>query len=205
MSTVSKPFPEVDTQEWKDFLEEVLPRQGAWSEEESLVLTDYTSRLIEYTDGFLEVLPMPTDRHQAVLQFLFLAFFHFITPRGGKVRFASLRLRIRPGKFREPDLLLLLSAKDPRRQNRFWLGTDLALEVVSEDKPERDLIDKRIDYAEGRVPEYWMVDPQTETITVLRLNGDVYEEAGTFRRGQSATSILLPDFSVAVAEVFDAN
>jgi Uma2 family endonuclease len=205
MSTVSKPFPEVDTQEWRDFLEEVLPRQGTWSEEEYLVLTDHTNRLIEYTDGFLEVLPMPTDRHQAVLQFLFLAFFHFITPRGGKVRFASLRLRIRPGKFREPDLLLLLSAKDPRRQNRFWLGTDLALEVVSEDKPERDLIDKRIDYAEGRVPEYWMVDPQTETITVLRLNGDVYEEAGTFRRGQSATSILLPDFSVAVAEVFDAN
>jgi hypothetical protein len=37
------------------------------------------------------------------------------------------------GKFREPDLLLLLSAADKRRQNRFWLGADLALEVVSEE------------------------------------------------------------------------
>ena len=34
---------------------------------------------------------------------------------------------------------------------------------------ERDLVDKRGDYAEGRVPEYWIVNPQTETITVLRL------------------------------------
>ena len=63
---------------------------------------------------------------------------------------------------------MLVSAADPRRGNRFWLGADLALEVVSADKPERDLVEKRGDYAEGRVPEYWIVNPQTETITVLR-------------------------------------
>jgi Uma2 family endonuclease len=193
------------THDWKDLLEEILPPQGSWSEEEYLVLTDHRNRLVEFTDGFLEVLPMPTDKHQSVLQFLFLVFHGFAGSRGGKVQFAPLRLRIRPGKFREPDLLLLLLAADPRRQNRFWLGADLALEVVSEEKPERDLIDKRGDYAEGRVPEYWIVNPQTETITVLRLSGDAYEEVGIYRRGQSAASVLLQGFSVAVAAVFDAN
>jgi Uma2 family endonuclease len=192
-------------QEWKDVLEEILARQGQWSEEEYLVLTDHRSRLIEYTDGFLEVLPMSTDKHQSVLQFLFLAFHHFVQPRGGIVHFAALRLRIRAGKFREPDLLLLQSATDPRRQNRFWLGADLALEVVSEEKPERDLVEKRGDYAEGRVPEYWIVNPQTETITVLHLRGDAYEESGIYRRGESAQSVLLVGFSVAVAAVFDAG
>jgi Uma2 family endonuclease len=125
--------------------------------------------------------------------------------RGGKVQFAPLRLQIRTGKFREPDLLLLRSAADPRRQNRFWLGADLALEVVSEEKPERDLVEKRGDYAEGRVPEYWIVNPQIETITVLSLGGDSYSEAGTYRRGETALSVLLPGFSVAVAAVFDAG
>jgi len=148
---------------------------------------------------------MPTDKHQGILGFLYLTFLNFTEPRGGKVRFSPLRLRIRPGKFREPDILLLLSAADSRRQNRFWLGADLALEVVSEEKPERDLVEKRGDYAEGRVPEYWIVDPQTETITVLRLRGDAYEEAGIYRRGESAASMVLPDFSVAVAAVFDAD
>ena len=100
---------------------------------------------------------------------------------------------------------MLLSAADPRRQNRFWLGADLALEVVSEEKPERDLVDKRGDYAEGRVSEYWIVNPQTETITVLGLRGDVYEEAGVYRRGELASSVLLAGFSVAVAAVFDAD
>jgi Uma2 family endonuclease len=193
------------TPEWKDLLEDLLPPQGCWSEEEYLVLTDHRTRLVEFTDGFLEALPLPTDKHQAILGFLYRVFCDFVEPRGGKVRFSPLRLLIRPGKYREPDLLLLLSASDPRWQNRFWLGADLALEVVSEEKPERDLVDKRGDYAEGRVPEYWIVNPQTETITVLRLSGDTYAEVGVYGRGDSAASLVLPGFSVDVCAVFAAQ
>ena len=206
MSTAFSPATVLSSsQEWKDVLEEILPRQGEWNDEQYLVLTDHRNGLVEFTDGFLEVLPMPTDRHQSILQCLVLIFVAFLQPRGGKVQFSPLRLRIRPGKFREPDLLLLLSAGDPRRQNRFWTGADLALEVVSPEKPERDLVDKRADYAEAQVPEYWIVNPQTETITVVRLRGDAYEEAGVYRRGESAVSVLLEGFSVAVAAVFDAD
>jgi len=65
-----------------------------------------------------------------------------------------LRLRIRPRKLREPDLLLLLSASDPRRQNRFWDGADLVVEVASEDKPERDLVDKRLTNTLAGLPKF---------------------------------------------------
>jgi Uma2 family endonuclease len=58
---------------------------------------------------------------------------------------------------------------------------------------------------EARVLEYWIVNPLTETITVLRSRGDAYEEAGVYGRGQSAASALLPEFSVAVEQVFDAD
>jgi Uma2 family endonuclease len=189
-------------QEWKDVLEEILPHQGEWSEEEYLVLTDHRARLVEYTDGFLEALPTPTKKHQAILKFLMFAFCSFFEARGGDVFFAPLRLRIRPGKFREPDLLLLLAANDARGQNRFWLGADMVLEVVSEEKPERDLVDKRSDYAEGKIPEYWIVNPQTGTITVLELRDGAYAEAAVYRPGQSARSVLAPDFAVDVMAVF---
>ena len=56
--------------EWKDLLEDILPSQGAWSEEEYLVLTDHRNRLVGFSDGFLEALPMPTDEHQMLLKFL---------------------------------------------------------------------------------------------------------------------------------------
>src|SRR6516225_6537550 len=96
-------FPSTD--EWKDLLEALLPPQGNWSEDEYLVVTEHSNRLVEYTDGFLEALPIPTDKHQSVLKFLLFAFCAFVEPRGGKVQFAPLRLQIRSGKFREPDLL----------------------------------------------------------------------------------------------------
>jgi Uma2 family endonuclease len=204
MSTALNPVPAAPVADWKDLLADILPSQGSWTEEQYLVFTDHTSRLIEFTDGSIEVPPMPTDRHQASLGYLYTMFLAFMAPRGGKVRFAPLRLRVRPGKFREPDLLLLLVAGDARGQNRFWTGADLALEIVSEDKPERDLVEKRGDYAEGRVPEYWIVNPLTETITVLRLEGNAYVEAGTWKRGEKAASVLLEGFHVEVSAVLDA-
>jgi|SRR5215469_15671448 len=205
MSAASDLADDFSPRAWKDFLFEVMPRQGTWTDEQYLAITDHTNRLIEFTDGRLEPLPMPTDRHQAILAFLYEALTHFVRPRGGTVRFAPLRLRIRSGKFREPDLLLVRSASDPRRQDRFWTGADLALEVVSPDKPGRDLIDKRGDYAEGGVPEYWIVNPQDETITILALDGGSYCEVGTFRRGQSASSRFLNGFAVDVNAVFEAD
>ena len=49
--------------------------QGLWTETQYLRLTDHLRRLLEFTDGRLEVLPMPTDRHQVISRFLFLALF----------------------------------------------------------------------------------------------------------------------------------
>jgi Uma2 family endonuclease len=188
-----------------EFLLDLLPAQGSWSEEAYLWLTDHTNRLVEFTDGRIELLPMPTDKHQAILTFLFLVLRGFVEPRGGKVRFAALRLRLRERKFREPDILLLLDAKDPRRQNRFWLGADLTVEVVSNDNPDRDLVQKRREYAQAGILEYWIVNPLDETIVVYRLQGKRYVRHGRFRRGQQATSALLTGFAVDVDEVFDAD
>lgn len=185
-------------------LGELLPRQGYWSDEAYLWLTDHSGRLVEFTDGFVEELPAPTDAHQAILAFLSDLFRAWLGPRGGVVRFSVLRMRIRPGKFREPDLLLLRDRSDPRRQGRYWLGADLVVEVVSPDDPDRDLVDKRADYAEAGVQEYWIVDPRDETITTLTLDSGAYMERGVFRRGAAAESALLEGFSVDVAETFDA-
>ena len=183
---------------------DILPPQGAWNDEAYLWLTDHTNRLIEFSDGCVQELPMPTSIHQLVLAFLFRLFDDYLMPRGGVVAFSALRLRIRPGMFREPDLLLLLNRKDPRFQNRFWMGADLVVEVVSPDDPDRDLVEKRADYAEAGISEYWIADPRDATITVLALRGDAYVEHGSFARGRSATSPLLEGFAADVAAVFDA-
>lgn len=179
--------------------------QGLWSVEQYLALTRQINHLIELTDGVIEVLPMPTRRHQATSLVLTLAFPAFVRPTGGVVFYAPLRLQVRPGAFREPDILLLGDARDPRNQNEFWLGADLVVEIVSPDNPERDTVGKPHDYAQAGIPEYWIVNPLDETITVLVLERDAYRTFGAFHRGEQASSRLLDGFAVSVDEVFDAE
>ena len=183
---------------------DVLPPQGAWSDDAYLWLTDHTSRLIEFTDGHVQELAMPTFTQQAVLGFLYRLFHDHVEPLGGVVVFSAMRMRIREGKFREPDLLMLRDRSDPRCRDRYWPGADLVVEIVSPDDPERDLVEKRADYAEGGVPEYWIADPRDETITVLTLEAGAYVEHGVFGRGAVATSPLLDGFAAGVSAVFDA-
>jgi len=183
----------------------LAPLQGHWTADQYLRLTDHTRHLVEFTDGRIEVLPIPTQQHQLILGFLYRAFFAFLQPLGGIVLFAALRLQIRPEKFREPDLLVLRRADDPRAQNRYWLGADLVVEIVSADDPERDTVEKVADYAEAGIPEYWIVNPLDATVTVLALEDGAYVEHGVFRRGAQATSRLLAGFSVSVGAVFEAG
>jgi Uma2 family endonuclease len=203
--------------EFERTLLELLPPQGRWDDEGYLWLNERTARLLELADGRIEIVPMPTDEHQGILQTLFLALLDYARAHGGKVHFAPLRLHIRAGKFREPDLLLLRDAADPRRGNRFWSGADLVLKVVSPDGAERDPTDKVfdyagrelthkiVDYAEAGVPEYWIVEPTGGTITVLRLNGDRYATHGVFGRGMTATAATLPGFAIPVDAALDAR
>lgn len=88
---------------------DLLPLQGLWTEEQSLRLTDQTNCFIEFTEGYVEVLPMPTRKHQAIPRFLFLDLLAFVQRLGGTVFYAPLCVRVAPGRFREPDLVLLLN------------------------------------------------------------------------------------------------
>jgi len=181
--------------------------QGLWTEQQYIRLGEQTNRLIEFTDGILEVLPMPTSKHRLIIGFLYRVLYALLEQRGGIgiVAFAALPLQLRPGKYREPDILMLLDRNDSRYQDSFWLGADLVMEVVSPDDPKRDTQTKRGEYAEAEIREYWIVNPLEETITVLTLQGTTYIEHGVFRRGQHVTSVLLVDLDLSADDVFDAK
>jgi Uma2 family endonuclease len=181
----------------------LFPAQGAWSEEEYLSLE--TNHFVEFSHGTIEVLPMPSDRHQAIVGFLYLVFRTFARKSGGLVRLAPLRVRLWAGKIREPDLLYLASAQDPRRQADYWTGADLVVEVVSPDDPQRDLVTKRNEYAQAGIPEYWIVQPQREIVIVLQLVEGHYRVHGEFQRGEIATSANYAGLTVNVSELFDAD
>jgi Uma2 family endonuclease len=185
----------------------LFPPQGQWSAAEYLSLTNSTNRPVEFDGGRIEVLPMPTEAHQFIVRFLFLALHGFVAARQlGEVVFAPIRVRTLPDKYREPDLALMLAENDARRSNSYWSGADLVMEVVSDDAESRarDIEEKRAEYATAGIAEYWIVDPLERQITVLHLASQQYEEHGTFGEGEQATSNLLAEFSLDVAKAFAA-
>jgi Uma2 family endonuclease len=183
----------------------LYPEQGEWSEEAYLDLTDHARRRIEFTDGRLEFLPMPTEIHESIVRFLFLCLYEFVEKRKwGQVYFNGIRLRIRPRKIRLPDIIFLHKDHFHARHNRVWDGADLVMEVVSDDPKDRkrDYELKLADYAEAKIAEYWIIDPFRQAILVHRLAGDRYIVHGEFTCGQNADSSFLPGFSIDVAALF---
>lgn len=183
----------------------LFPNQGEWSEEEYLALD--TNRMVELCDGVLEVLPMPIPLHQLIVRFLLRQLEVFVAAHAaGLVLFAPLPVRLWARQFREPDIAYFRPGRitDVRAQPN---GADLVMEVVTEgaENRDRDLRVKREEYARAHIPEYWIVDPQEQMITVLTLDGETYREHGVYRAGEQATSVLLPGFAVNVSDVFAAG
>lgn len=196
----SHPRPKAGEPAWDLAL--MYPLQGDWSVENYLSLD--SGMLVEYSDGFVRVLPMPSLLHQWIARFLFLALERFISERDlGEVFFAPLPVRLAPTKYREPDIVFVRPGRI-RSMKGQPEGADLVVEIVSDGKEshERDYVEKRGEYAAAGIGEYWIVDPETKTITVLTLVGDRYEEHGVFSDGNAASAVLLEGFSVPTDEVF---
>jgi Uma2 family endonuclease len=178
--------------------------QGTYSESEYFELE--TNGRLEFSHGFLEFLPILTIRHQRIAAFLFDTLQLFVTARNlGEVFFIGVRVRLWPGKYREPDVVFMNAEHADRITDDYWEGADLVMEVVSpsDEARRRDLTRKREEYAQAGIPEYWIVDPELGQITVLTLEDQIYVAHGEFKRGDQATSKLLPGFAVDVASALE--
>lgn len=177
---------------------ELFPEQGDWTEDQYLRLS--TNRLVEFDNGMIEVLRLPTFAHQQIVLFLATLLDAFI--RGhGRVVVAPFPLRVPSGRYREPDVLYMTPEHCPQPNSPSTNAAEVVIEVVSPNDRDRDYVTKRREYAEAGVPEYWIVDPSASHILVLKLDAGTYVEHGQYTRGQRATSHRLTGFEVSVDEV----
>lgn len=208
MASVASPFgppsPSEQGPAWE--IARLFPDQGHLSEGDYLQVTEHSNRMVEYTDGRIEVLAMPTLEHQEIVLFLINLLRTFIAPaKLGRAVMAPYRVRIAEGRFREPDVVFVRQANLSILGSRYAEGADLVMEVVSEDEPNRDLIQKRNDYVAAGIAEYWIVDPRTQTITVLRLENGRYVTHSEAVGSGEVRSALLNGLTADVAAVFAAG
>ena len=186
----------------------LYPVQGEWTEEEYLALeTKSENRMIELVNGAIEVLPLPDTYHQRIALYLYRHFHGYVRGnKSGEVLMAPLPVRLWENQMREPDVAYFRTRriKDPRKPPE---GADLVMEIVcpGQENRDRDLKDKRKAYAKARIPEYWIIDPELQAITILTLGAKTYKIHGKYKPGDLATCKLLPGFTIDVTEVFAAG
>ena len=123
--------------------------------------------------------------------------------RLGKTLFAPLDMVLTSTRVTQPDVIFISSERlNIVREGRVRGAADLVAEVISPGSRRRDRIDKRDLYEQHGVQEYWLLDPEAQTVDVLWLDSGAYRLMGRWRPGETAVSRLLTGFEVPVATMF---
>lgn len=183
---------------------DVLPAAGEWTEADYYPLSE-RGRLVELSDGNIEVIELPTWFHQIILLRLAMAIKPFVSQHSlGWICFAPVPVQLWPGKIREPDLVFISSAHADRIGQ--YLGVpDLAVEILSPSTASKDREVKRVEYAQAGVVEYWIIDPEAKSVEVLTKRSEqspAYDRAALFHQNETLVSGLLPGLGLSLADLF---
>jgi Uma2 family endonuclease len=173
-------------------------RHQVWSPDAYLALATTSNRPLELSDGQLMVLPMPTLSHQRAVRRFVEAVSPWLTEAGGEVIFAPHPIRLWPGKYREPDVMVYRVEHLDRLGERESGPPDLVLEVQSPGTSRLDTIVKLEEYAQAGIAEYWMADLGAQRVSVFVLEADVYHLLAHFGPHQMVTSSVLTGFVLPV-------
>jgi len=159
---------------------------------------------MEFINGEVIVHSPATLRHcDAVLSLAQLLNAYVRGAQLGRVASEKLLISLTRNDY-EPDICFFGREKaaplEPG-QLRF-AAPDMVVEVISQSTEERDRGVKMEDYAEHGVGEYWIVDPDAETIEQYLLREGAYYLAVKLREGNIAGAVV-PGFTIPVRAVFD--
>ena len=183
---------------------------------EYLDYDDGTDSRYELVWGKLAIMNPPTVRHFLIAKFLEQVFDREISRQNFDwLCFREAGIRTGWQKSRLPDLFIIdrSSALELLDNSAVFQTTPyLIVEIVLKDtashiSPEsriRDYRYKRSEYAALEVPEYWIIDPQEDKVTVLVLNEGLYEES-IFTQSQTIISPTFIDLKLTPEEILSVK
>lgn len=166
----------------------------------------------EFINGEI-VLHSPVRRkHSIAAEFTFTLLSLFARLKKlGEVRFDKAMVALTRNDY-EPDVCFWENEKSDAfdEETMLYPAPDFVIEVLSRRTQKTDRTTKFKDYALHGVREYWIVDPAKKVVEQYGLLTDLddsYLPYGKFIPGDEITSLVLPDFTIAVEAIFneDAN
>jgi Uma2 family endonuclease len=158
----------------------------------------------EYINGEIIMAPTPTVAHQSISREIFRPLDEFVRHKGfGSIFFSPLDVILPTGEVVQPDLFFLTTDETARALSakRVYDVPSFAVEILSPGSVKHDAITKRNLYELNGVREYWIVDPETKTISQLVLHEGHYALTEV-AESDTIESAVLTGFKANVAQFF---
>ena len=160
----------------------------------------------ELIDGGHYVTPSPITKHQKISGTLFGCLFtHIQQTKVGHLFAAPMDVVLSDLDVVQPDLLFITNNRASIITEKNIQGPpDLVVEILSESSRKTDEMIKRKLYERYRVSEYWIVDPELETVKIYRLSDQGYSRIAelSVEANDTLTSALFPDWQLPLSQIF---
>ena len=148
-------------------------KDGEYTLDDYYALPD--ERRVELIDGVFYDMSAPAVIHQKILGELFILFRECTDAHEGECEVylspCDVRLDMDNKTMVQPDLLVICKEYDLGAK-RFEGAPDLVLEILSPSTRSKDMLLKLYKYQNAGVKEYWIVDPDHETVLVYDFRED---------------------------------
>lgn len=136
----------------------------------------------EIIDGRHYMNAAPNPRHQAVSRYIQFQIFSQIELTGlGQVIDAPIDVQLSDWDVVQPDLVVILAGNRIITPTKVKGVPDLIIEILSPSNRSHDLQLKKQLFEQSSVPEYWIVDPEDQTVTRFRLQASrLFDEGRIF-------------------------
>jgi Uma2 family endonuclease len=154
--------------------------------------------------GELIMSPSPTPFHQRISITLATILNTFVgTNDLGWVFEAPLDIQLSEEDVFQPDLIFVRKERVHLiGRTKFNIVPDLVIEILSPSNAYYDLTRKKTMYCEKDVREFWVIDPEAETIEIMVLDGSYYRTETLVRKPGTLQSPMFPGLNIKTEEVF---
>ncbi len=179
--------------------------------EEYLNYDDGTNKRYELVDGKLVEMPPASFLHSDIIDFIADCFRAIAREYNLDIKVKTGDVGVKTGmnSSRIPDISVIDGQvwKSYRRESSAVIEDNLmlAVEVVSPgaEQISRDYTEKVAEYQETGIPEYWIVDPIQQKITVLVLDKGSYTKT-IFTGDEEISSVTFPKLTLTPTEILEA-
>ncbi|MGL5352107.1 MAG: Uma2 family endonuclease [Clostridium sp.] len=175
--------------------------------EDYIKLKEESIEILEYIDGVICMSPSPSIKHQLISSNLHTEFGIFLKGKKCRVFAAPTDIQLSIGDVEDKKLVIpdlsIICDDNKFTDNRYVGVPSLIVEILSPRNQAHDLVTKFNLYMKYGVPEYWIINPMKQAITVYNLNEDgLYEQSDIKTINGIIESVVIEGFKVELETIF---